>query len=224
MKHRHFRRAARGFLALAALCAPLVLRAQDSTKATQPQPLCWRGKPAPGCHKFVITELGFMTRAASTSSTYRPYAFDPTYMETTRDFGDQGTLEAGVMVNRSATTALGVTALLRFDSQSGNLGIKGRYRRWLNPQGLALDLGAGLATGVFRLTSDRHPLVIADAALNFADYGAVVTRLEVARVEGHTATGLLAGARLGSKPATIGTGALLVAYALIIASFANADF
>jgi hypothetical protein len=129
------------------------------------------------------------------------------------------TWEFGAMKNRGAKSAVGATVLLGTDATSGRFGVKGRYRRWLSPQGIALDLGAGVLRGG-TAGSDRSAIITSDASVNYFDYGALTARAEFARVNGDPRASLFAGARLGSKPATAVTVVMAGLFALfVVASF-----
>jgi len=211
-------------LAIVAACwlAPLQLTAQDSTRSTTN--LCYRGRPAPSCKRFVLTELGYYARAAGTSTTTSSTYGDGlpgSYSFTERDMTNQLTWEVGMMANRGPRTALGATLLLGLGNGGGNGGIKGRYRRWLGDDGLALDLGAGVISGTVARDdwSDGGLGLTGDVALNAADYGSVVLRVDVARYQERTASAVYGGVRLGSKPALAGTALLALGLVLLIASF-----
>lgn len=196
----------------AVLCiASPALAAQDSRAATHhtdtssaPALRCWRGQPAPACRSFVITEIGFSSALATTSSTT---AFR------SRDFSDHATIEVGIMRNSNRSSALGATLLLGADATGGRFGAKARYRRWLNPAGLAVDVGAGVIVGNLPRVS-RTATLTGDLALNFSDYGALVTGVEVARPNGRSRAALFGGARLGSKPGAIVTGLAIILAAI----------
>ena len=217
-------------LALVALCwvSPLQLAAQDSTRV--PTKLCYRGRPAPKCQRFVVTEVGYYARVASTGQTFTlssPNGDGPptTYSYTNRDMGSQLTWEAGMMANRGPRAALGATLLLGAGTGGGNVGLKGRYRRWLTPDGMALDVGAGVISGSAYSAGARDVTgtgLTGDVALNAADYGAVVLRVDMLRVDGRNTSAIFGGVRLGSRPALLGTGALAVGFGLLLLALSGA--
>jgi hypothetical protein len=178
--------------------------------STEPRLRCWRGQPAPACRSFVISELGYARALAGTSSTYSqvPYGSrDSTYRA--RDFSDHAFFEIGGMHNRGPSTALGATLMLGADATGPRFGAKARYRRWLTADGRSLDVGAGVIVGNLPKVS-RTLTLTGDVALNFSDYGALVTGVEVARPNGRPRAALFGGARLGSKPGTIGIAAAML--------------
>lgn len=212
------------------LGSPYRLSAQDSTQA-RPQ-LCYRGRPAPQCQRFVLTEVGYYGRAAGSSQTFTYSATTPdgsplAYSHTERDIESQLTFEVGLMANRGPRSALGATLLLGAGHGGADVGVKGRYRRWLTPDGIALDVGAGVISGGGYSSEARNATgsgVTADIALNAADYGAVVLRTDALRIHGRTTSAVYGGVRLGSRPALVGTGVLAVGLLLLVLALANSDF
>lgn len=222
------RRPAIATTALLALCAaPRPLAAQDST-GTHPR-LCFRGRPAPACDRFVLTEIGYYRRAAGSSSTFVVPGSGgdgkPDFSYTQRDIDTQLAWEFGLMANRGPRTAVGATLLLGVGDGGADVGIKGRYRRWLGTDGVSLDVGSGLFGGT--LNGQRGSAngigVTGDVALNAADYGAVVARLDLMRADDRTATALYGGVRLGSKPALAAMGLLGVGMLFLIRALAGGD-
>lgn len=216
-------------LALALSAAPLLLRAQDSTR-TAPR-LCYRGRPAPACTRFVLTEIGYYARAAGSSSSFIvPGSGDqgrPDFPVTLRDISPQVSWELGLMSNRGPKSALGATVLIGAGGGDGGaeVGLKARYRRWLGDNGLAIDVGSGLFAGSLTAPNGRAngAGITGDVALNAADYGAVVVRFDALRADDRTATALYTGVRLGSKPALGATGLLAAFVILVGTAVATAD-
>lgn len=214
---------------LAAWCAlALQLTAQDSTRV-EPG-LCYRGRPAPQCRRFVITELGYYARAAGSVFHYTERYTGPNGEPLENSFADndmssQLTWEVGMMANRGPRTALGATLLLGVGDGGGDVGLKGRYRRWLADDGVALDVGAGVIRGSLNgpRGTDTGGGITADVALNAADYGAIVVRADMLRARGRNASALYGGVRLGSRPALLGTGALAVGFVFLLMAFARGD-
>jgi hypothetical protein len=185
-----------------------------ATTAKPPRPTCFRGQPLPACRRFVLTELGFL-RIVSTTS--RPaVSYDGSLIPGLRDkdHSNEILLELGMMQNRGPRHAIGGVLVLGPD-----VGAKFRYRRWLDTSGVALDLGAGLVREV-RYRS-RGAAAVGDVAINFSDYGALVLRGDVSRRGGRVATGLHAGARLGSKPAVFGGAVLATALGALYVALAS---
>lgn len=219
-------------LAVALLVAcgalPLQLTAQDSTR-TEPK-LCYRGRPAPQCRRFVLTELGYYARAAGSVFSYTERYMGPNGEPVTNTFSEndmssQLTWEVGMMANRGPRSALGATLLLGVGDGGGDVGLKGRYRRWLASDGVALDVGAGVIRGSLNGPQGTEVAggLTADVALNAADYGAIVVRADMLRAKGRNASALYGGVRLGSRPALLGTGALAVGFVFLLMAFARGD-
>ena len=121
------------------------------------------------------------------------------------------------MRNWRASSAIGATLLLGADATGARFGAKARYRRWLTPDGVSVDLGAGVIVGNLPHVS-RTASLTGDIAINFSDYGALVGGAEYARPNGRSRAALFGGARLGSKPGLITTGlSTLVALVGVIA-------
>jgi len=179
----------------------------------------------------VLTEIGYYRRAAGSRQTFASAytggdGAPNTLSYTADDIGSQLTWELGMMANRSPRTALGGTLLLGVGDGGADVGVKARYRRWLLQDGTAVDLGAGVVTGtiVGRAGNARTLGVTADVALNAADFGAIVLRMDVLRSSGRTSSALFGGVRLGSKPALVGTGVLAIGFALLVAALANSNY
>lgn len=218
-------------LFLVAACCPsaVQLTAQDSTQA--PTKLCYRGRPTPRCTRFVLTEVGYYARAGGSTETYSQSLTGAdgqpvTYSYTQDDMSSQLTWEVGMMANRGPRAALGATLLLGFGDGGGDVGLKGRYRRWLGSDGAALDVGGGVMRGTTngRSGSITGTGLTGDVALNAADYGAIVVRMDLLRAQGRTTSGVYGGVRLGSRPALVGTGVMAVGFVLLLMAFARGDY
>ena len=204
----------------AALCSPLTTAAQTAAALPayeQPGLHCYRGRPAPACQTFVITEIGFYRRLVTTTLLESRFAGD-TVPNAANAFSDRAAIELGIMRNWRASSAIGATLLLGADATGARFGAKARYRRWLTADGLSVDLAAGVIIGNLPRVS-RTASLSGDVAINFSDFGALVVGGEFARPNGHSRAALFGGARLGSKPGLITTGlatigALVVAVAL----------
>jgi hypothetical protein len=177
----------------------------------------------------VLTEIGYYARAAGTSTRFTvldPGSPDrPEFSYTLRDIEPQLTWELGLMTNRGPQSALGATVLLGVGDGGADVGLKGRYRRWLGDGGMAIDVGTGLFAGSLEIVNGKAngAGITGDVAFNAADYGAVVLRVDVMRADNRTATALFTGVRLGSKPALGATGLLGVALILVVSALSNAD-
>ncbi len=180
-----------------------------------PRLTCFRGQPLPACQRFVLTELGFLRNVATSSRPATGYDGSVIPGLRDKDHASEILLELGIMQNRGPKHAIGGVLVLGPD-----VGAKFRYRRWLDTSGVALDVGAGVVRE--RRFRSQSAALVGDVALNFSDYGAIVLRGSASQRDGRLATGLHAGARLGSKPAVIGGTALAVAFGLLFAALASA--
>lgn len=198
------------------LCAAAPLSAQSSA----PRNHCWRGQPAPACNTFVITEIGYYASLLSTSVTIPPAPGYPNPERQRVAFTNHGTFEIGVMHNRGPSSAVGATLFLGGDGHGIRYGARARYRRWLDSEGQSLDLSSGIIAGSLPQTG-LTAILSSDAALNFSDYGAVVAGVDVAHTHGRPHAALFGGARLGSKPAVIATGAVMVGAMLVYAALSR---
>jgi hypothetical protein len=212
-------------LHVGALLSPAAsLTAQDSASvahhaptATEPALHCWRGRPAPTCRTFVITEIGYYSSLLSTSVTEPITPGFPTTQRRKEAFTDHATFEIGVMQNHGPSSALGATLFIGGDGHGGRFGARARYRRWLSADGRSLDVSTGIIAASLPRTS-RTAILTSDVALNFSDYGAIVAGVDLARTSGRPRAALSGGARLGSKPGLIATGlTVLVGLALVLA-------
>ncbi len=202
-------------LASAAGAQPAV---PDSTREA-PSLRCYRGRPTPACRTFVLTEIGVFKALATTSASYVSFPTDPTgYRQ--KDFGNHATVEFGVMQNRGLHSAIGATLLLGADGDGMRYGAKVRYRRWLNADGLSVDLSTGVISGTFR-EFNRTAIVTTDVALNFSDYGALVARMETAHVNRRTPKALFGGVRLGAEPGLIATIVAAIASLLAVVALTS---
>ena len=143
------------------------------------------------------------------------------------DVDRQLTFQLGAMVNRGTKSAIGGAVVFGGGRGGADFGILGRYRRWLTPDGFALDLSAGAIQGEMDgplfVTGDARGAT-AEIALNGADYGAVVLRTDYLRRGGQTSSALYGGVRLGSRPAIGATVGLALAWTALIAAFAGSDW
>jgi hypothetical protein len=184
---------------IAACLTAAPVHAQTPAPLQAPGILCLRGEPRPNCDEFAITEVSYAFAIASTSA---PRSGTTTPSDADRaDFRQHVTVELGQMYNRSPLTALGYTGVLGVDNGRVRVGAKGRYRRWLTPDGPSLDISAGPVIAYLRNTDGPMLLLSTDVSYNFYDYGALTARLEMGQARGRTPTALYTGLRLGSKPA-----------------------
>ena len=117
--------------------------AQSDTTSGIPARLCWRGKPAPDCTTFWITEFGV---DATTSSTETVVSLNNgggnVYRYVVRDFDSRFIWTVGPMFNTGPRTAFGGTLSLSPLGDGYRAALEAR-RRWWTTKGLALDLSAG---------------------------------------------------------------------------------
>lgn len=138
------------------------------------------------------------------------------------------------MVNRGKRSAIGGTLLIDGGPDGGSVGLKARYRRWLSPEGIALDFGAGFQTTkdkVVRNFEDQNqPGFVyrrpensigftGDVALNASDYVAIVTRIDVNRYDRRLQPTVSLGVRAESRPAVFALGGIGITYGALILIF-----
>lgn len=216
--------------------------AQDAAApnaAAQPtQRYCWRGRPRPTCDAFLLTEFSFLRSVVNPSSKYTvTYNFDSipsTYGYEVHPTEWKFAWEVGGMLNRGRNSAIGGTLLFDANSDGVNVGAKARYRRWLTPDGLALDIGAGFRTTRDEISGDYvypadgtysyrgpHNSVgfTGDIAINAMDYVAIVTRVDVSRYDRRLQPTISLGVRAESRPALFATGGLAATYGALILVF-----
>jgi hypothetical protein len=190
-------------LVLGTTQSPAVLQTQRAIEP--PTQWCYRGRPAPRCDVFLLTEFGAAFRVA----------------DNRHHTGTLYTWELGVMSNHGAKRAFGVGLFAQAGNEVFAAGIRPRARLWLSGS-TSLDLAPGLVvTG-----TSPGPGFSGFAALNFADFAAVTTNLMVLRPRPfETGQGarvsLFVGGRLGSAPGTVaigGSAALILAFVLACSS------
>src|SRR5574342_764030 len=98
------------------------LPAPDSAVRT-----CWRGRPLPHCAAFVVTDFAYLRRLNGPP--------DGGVMAVTG--------ELGAMVNAGPRTAWGATAVKSLGTERSYVGLRLRYRHWLNDE-TSLDLAPGV--------------------------------------------------------------------------------
>lgn len=177
----------------------------------EPCSLCWRGRPAEYCKSFLITELGIGTRLKSYAGR-SPYDDHDIYL----------VASLGLLRNLGSRNALGGT--LNLDSELRLLSVTPRYRRWLSDL-FAADASAGINLGSVGTSFDTENIggigFRADLSATLADVVSLGGGMEL--TPGRGADNDVAWhleSRLGSYPAAIGAGGLLVAAAAFIAVLA----
>ena len=131
--------------------------AQTDTTTRIPPRLCWRGRPAPECTSFWITEFGVDASMSSTQThVSENLGGGNVYRYAVRDFESRFVWTVGPMFNTGPRAAVGGTLSLSPLGSHYRAAVEAR-RRWWTPQGLALDLSAGaLRMGVNSPTSSSY--------------------------------------------------------------------
>jgi len=118
-------------------------RAQSDTAAHIPPHLCWRGKPAPACSAFWITEFGVDFNTSSTQTVVtQDYGGGQVYRFAQRDFESRFVWTMGPMFNTGPRTAIGGTLSLSPLGSGYRAALEAR-RRWWTDEGIAIDVSAG---------------------------------------------------------------------------------
>ena len=208
-------------VALLTLALATPSAAQTDTTTRIPPHLCWRGKPAPECTAFWITEFGVDVSTSSTQTVVSEnYGGGNVYRYAARDFDSRFVWTVGPMFNTGPRTALGGT--LSFSPLGGNyrVALEARRRWWTTPE-LALDLSAGgLRMAVARPTSmprNEYGLT-AGAFVVGGDYINVNGRVDLLLSGGKARAGTSLGVAGGYYVAVLGS----VALALLIFSIVAA--
>jgi len=131
------------WLLILVMCAmPSASRAQIDSTPHHGERLCWRGRPAPACDRFWITELSVQYPYATTRTRYR-YDYGTSVNTYTReDVSTQVTWTVGPMFNTSSNRALGVTVSAGFVNDGSRLALEARRRYWTAERS-AFDLTFG---------------------------------------------------------------------------------
>ena len=144
----------------------------------------FRGRPLPICRSFFIYEAGLLGRINSPSG----FEFD-------RGSKLAGTLDVGLMWNRSPTHAIGGLGHLSIDGGGARVSALVRYRRWLAemPSGsgarpLRVDIDAGLVVVKFdeSIYNQKWLNVSTGIGLNIEDLVILTMRYETYRTSEYT--------------------------------------
>jgi hypothetical protein len=161
--------------------------------------MCFRGKPAPECRVFWITEFG------------GAYAWGNT--------GDHGWgfVEAGLMYNVGKRYAIGGTYFV-YGGFSGSgsevfTGLNLRLRRWINR-----DISFNVSGGMSLFNGEEFPDFTSHIDLNYKDYVAPFLGFAVIQGGSLDGTNWHAGLRFGSYPGVIGISVLVLAAAVAVAA------
>ena len=131
---------------------------------------CFQERSGAKCRSFLITEFGYLLR------------FD---VERYTDRRHYANWELGGMVNRGENSALGATFFFTLDQdyEEPRIGLKARYRRWINPNS-SLDIAPGVILYGWR----RHfkfPSFAGHIGLNLGNWFALIGQVESTRWKDH---------------------------------------
>ena len=199
---------------------PAITKAQGSSARPDSSPartarLCWRGKPAPTCGVFWITEFRFESAVLTTSTRYGS-------SEIYEDFGSRLVWTIGPMSNQSGARAVGGTLTLGGSSNGLHAAVEGRYRHWTSWGG-SIDLSAGVARTRLLSPSTYGAAYGPTAAILIVggDLLEVSARGDLALGRARPVAATSLGVGLGSYAAAGGTVVFGVLLAVAIAAFAH---
>lgn len=225
-------------VAIAQGLAPTVLlptpaRAQSEASDDEPSIGCFRGNPLPRCKSFWIFEMQGSLPIAETSRLVDTGYNGP---EETGTFDPVFEWNLGHMMNTSDEWAFGGVMTVGTGNSNPLTGLKARARRWMNPQ-VSVEAETG---AMWSDASGFHfnSLLGGTAAvrLNIRDQGQFYLRWDVLSIPeeridrsgtreyydpGGVQHGVSVGASVGSVPSLVGTGALGVAFVVILAIVAS---
>jgi len=205
--------------------------AAQTNDGGEPKVGCFRGRPLPACRSFWIVEMQGSTPLAQTRRDLTRVAGGAPYP--TQSFEHVLEWNLGHMVNIGPSFALGGVITAGSGSDDPLTGVKLRARRWLSP-----DASVELEGGLMRTNAGHvlYPAVTggtADVRLNIRDQGSFYVRwdgvalprrdyiLNGSSDPGGFQQAFSVGVGLGSVPALLGTGALGLAYVVLIALVAD---
>jgi len=210
----------RTFVILAFMWAAPCLAQADSI-AGPASHLCWRGKPAPKCTSFWITEFGYDAVMSTTTSRNIVDYGSGTSTFTSRDFGSRLLWTVGPMFNTRPLRAVGGTLTLSPLDDGFRAALEGR-RRWWTPEGSAFDLSAGLLRVDVPRAGPPYGRteygITTGAFLVGGDLINVNGRADLLVTGGRIRSGMSAGIGLGSYAAAGGTIALGALIALLLST------
>ena len=210
-----------GWIALV-LATGVPCSGQSDTTARIPSHICWRGKPAPQCTSFWITEFGVDASMASTQTLVTEnFGGGNVYRYTQRDFDSRFVWSVGPMFNTGPRTAVGGTLSLSPQDMGYRAALEAR-RRWWRTDDLGLDLSAGAlrvplpraAGGPYR---DAYGLT-AGALVVGGDLINVNGRVDFLVTGGRPRAGASVGLAGGSYVAVAGTAALVILFLAVISA------
>jgi len=217
MSHRMHPLLASSLLFIASPCL-----AQSDTMSGTPIRICWRGKPAPQCTSFWITEFGVDATTSSTQTILiDDYGGGNVYRRAQRDFDSRIVWTVGPMFNTGPRRAIGGTLSLSPVNDGARVGLEARRRWWR-----ADDLGLDLSVGGFRMplpraagSSYRDGYGLTAAALVVGgDLINVNGRVDLLVTGGRVRAGTSVGLAGGSYVALAGTAALALLIIAVISA------
>lgn len=169
---------------------------------TTTKELCFRGRPLPYCRWFILTEVGYSVRLATTS-----------------DLGDvrvgRISVELGGMRNLGTHSALGATLFfLGLDADESRAGVRARYRRWLEREfstevaaGILLEANDVPSGSAFDEGSDVRGFS-GQVSFDYRNILALSTQVDIVDAQRSTQVDWFVGARAGSGVGAAGAVAL----------------
>lgn len=212
-----------GFSPLSARAQADVIRPDSqSTQPARPARLCWRGKPAPTCGVFWITEFSYEAVVASTSTRFE---YPNNTAVTHDDFSSRLVWTVGPMFNRPGNRAVGGTLTLGGTAGGLRAALEGRHR-WWSSWGGSLDLSAGIARTALEVQAFGEAAYGPTAAVFLVggDLVEVTARADLALARGRQlVAGTSLGVGLGSYAGAGGTALFGVLVAAAIAALSRID-
>ena len=211
------------------LALTLGLATPCAAQADSAAPLrwCWRGRPAPQCDAFWITESGAdLVVSTTTERAIIDDGFGTSHVDRLSHFTSRWSLTVGPMFNTAALRAVGGTVSVSpLYNRAFRVAAELR-RRWWTPEGSALDLTIGPVASPVRHVAPRRSTseygVTTAAYLVGGDIINLNMRADLLFTGPKPMIGTTVGMGLGSRPGAYGT---LIAGILIIgliASYAGA--
>ena len=178
--------------------------------------VCWRGRPSPECHGFILTDFGLQWRLDDDPTAV---GADPYHVS----------LDVGYAHNTSARDAFGGTIYLGAGTDHARVGVRGRYRRWLSR-----DVSVDVAPGILVIGSEdvgwdyQAPGFMVTAGVGWKDLVGLTVEAEHSRYEDLVPapgqpvkvsdTAWRAGLKLGRAPGVIGTLAIVGLFVAVVAT------
>jgi hypothetical protein len=223
----HRGRIMRTLLWLFALAAPSFAFAQTDSVPHRERKTCWRGRPAPECDNFWLTEISAEYAFASTTAHYRQTYITPngTYVVANdqSDMSSRLVWTVGPMFNTSPTTAVGGTVSAGFVSNGARIAIEARRRTWL-VDGMILDLSTGVTRMPVPFTSNPRYGLTAGTYIGGSDLVHLSAHGDLLFSDGRPRAGATVGIGAGSYAAVGVTGVLGVLTAALIIALAHANW